>query len=357
MRLTKAFGIAHQKFTAFNSSLAAFVPAATSTHESSRLSVNNGKTSVNKNATLENIDDERQHEIPKRAGGRSRSNQTKRILEEAQALAERGLTKSQAARELGVAPEAFINVLRRHPVSTEWRSGRGHTSETSRNRVSTVVALAAKGLSQSDIAVRLGVTRQCVSQIVKKHGIEYDRKRVVRNTKSIRKIIEARRIERIKRIERMKSECVGMTATQAARHLGVHVSRVYADMNESGFDGLVRFANRMGGRLSEQSKRIVEAAPALAERGLSKSDAARELGIPVPSFHVAIHRHLSDIKWRDGRMVGSEKDRKRQASDEQGIGGPSTVMDDERATMRRVMAETLAETELQPSRDDAGIER
>lgn len=35
---------------------------------------------------------------------------------------------------------------------------------------------------------------------------------------------------------------------------------------------------------SERTKRILEAAPALAESGLSKTEAARALGVPVGRF-------------------------------------------------------------------------
>lgn len=92
--------------------------------------------------------------------------------------------------------------------------------------------------------------------------------------------------------------------------------------------------------VSELTKRILESAPALAERGLSKADAARELDLSPAVFRAYLHHRAPDIQWRDGRSRASR-----------------TVEDDERATMRRVMDETLAGTEQPPVHDDRGVGR
>lgn len=159
--------------------------------------------------------------------------------------------------------------------------------------IKRVAALAATGLCQSEISRRLGVSHQRVSQIVKKHGIECARlsKRAMPETRS-------------ERIRRLKAECGGMTATEAAKHLGVDTATVRNDESASGFDGLAQTKRRTR---SDQTKRILKEAPALAARGLSKTEAARELGVSPPLFMVKLARYLSDLQWRDGREDGKSR--------------------------------------------------
>lgn len=128
-----------------------------------------------------------------------------------------------------------------------------------------VAELAATGISQSEIARRLGVSPQRVSHIAKRRGLPS-------------------RVENLK--QRLRNERQGMSHTAAAERLGVSVSVIgkwNADLPK-GFlvDGR---AHGTGGRKSAvkaATRRIIEEAPALAAQGVSKSDAARRLDVSPP---------------------------------------------------------------------------
>lgn len=151
-----------------------------------------------------------------------------------------------------------------------------------------IVELADKGLHQKAIAQQLGVSRQYVFQVARKCGIEFAKR-------PPHKVV-------VERIERLKAECVGMTVAEAARHLGVSASVVRSDRDRCGFDGLVTTNSRRP--RSERTNRILERAPALAAAGLSKSDAAREIGVAPTELTHAMRRYAPDVKWRDGREDG-----------------------------------------------------
>ena len=151
-----------------------------------------------------------------------------------------------------------------------------------------VAELAKTGMTQFDIARRLGVTPQRVSQIAKRRGLPS-------------------RVDVLKR--RLREECEGMTHTDAARHLGASVSAVakWTEDLPDGFliDGRGHGRGRSGGaKKSDATKRIIEQAPALAKKGMSKSDAARKLGVSPPTFTTQVLRYLPHVKWHDGRWDG-----------------------------------------------------
>ena len=150
-----------------------------------------------------------------------------------------------------------------------------------------VAELAKTGMTQFDIARRLGVTPQRVSQIAKRRGLPS-------------------RAEVLKR--QLREECQGMTHIDAARHIGASVS-VVAKWTEDLpddflIDGRGHGRGRSGGTKTATTKRIIEEVPALAKQGLSKSDAARRLGVSPPTFTTQVLRYLPHVKWHDGRWGG-----------------------------------------------------
>ena len=92
-----------------------------------------------------------------RVGGRGLTEKVQRMIDEAPALAAKGLTKSEAARRLGTKPDNFIAVVNRHLPDLEWRDGRKALSPRSLRIIDEAPALAANGFSQTDAARRLGV--------------------------------------------------------------------------------------------------------------------------------------------------------------------------------------------------------
>lgn len=223
--------------------------------------------------------------------GRSVSDSTKSILEAAPALAERGLSKKEAASELGIPTSTFARtVAKRRDI--QWRDGRkdgGAAHRLAHERGERAEALALQGFPLTEIGRQLGITHQRVSQIIRKRGVERHHAK------------GRRELARTKRIERLKAECSGMTAVEASWHLGVPVQTIYKDRRKSGFVGLVMRSPNWRRQLSEQTKRIIATAPSLAERGFSQSDAARELGVSPPNFISSVRRYLPDVKWRNGR--------------------------------------------------------
>ena len=150
-----------------------------------------------------------------------------------------------------------------------------------------VAELAKTGMTQFDIARRLSVTPQRVSQTAKRRGLPS-------------------RAEVLK--QQLREECQGMTHTDAARHIGASVSVVakWTEDLPDGFliDGPGHGRGRSGGTKTATTKRIIEEAPALAKQGLSKSDAARRLGVSLPTFTTQVLRYLPHVKWHDWRWDG-----------------------------------------------------
>lgn len=168
-----------------------------------------------------------------------------------------------------------------------------------------IAELAAKGLSQKDAAQTLGVSKQRVSQVAKKHGISFTKRPPPHVSQ---------------RIERLQAECAGMTVAQAAQHLGVSPSMVRLDTKRSGFHGLVSASTRRP--RFERTERILECAPALAAAGFSKSEAAHKIGVAPTELTHAMRRYAPDVQWRDGRRSGlSEGIRVSQENEEGGTHG------------------------------------
>ena len=61
----------------------------------------------------------------KRKKKQEKKEREQRVIAEARALAAEGLSKTDAARQLGVAPTKFISMVRRHLPDLEWHDGRG----------------------------------------------------------------------------------------------------------------------------------------------------------------------------------------------------------------------------------------
>ena len=62
-----------------------------------------------------------------------------------------------------------------------------------------------------------------------------------------------------------------------------------------------------------ERQRVIDEAPALAAQGLSKTDAARQLGVARATFISMMHRYLPDLEWHDGRRDRRGGPKKRRA--------------------------------------------
>ena len=154
-----------------------------------------------------------------------------------------------------------------------------------------VSQLAEAGLSQAEIADRLGITRQGVQQIVKRNGISCVSKRGN----------QQRAVARSARVDRFRRECEGMTAEEAAQHIGVSVVTVGNYAKETGTVLAAGGDKRLS--LSRITEMVVKAAPEFAAEGLTKTQGARKLGISPKHFTAIVHRRndLRSLPWRDGR--------------------------------------------------------
>ena len=139
-------------------------------------------------------------------------------------------------------------------------------------------------MTQSEIARELGVTQQAVGEMARKYGIE------------TATTVQARNYEAAK--QRFVAECQGMVAKEAAAHMGVRVETIYLYAKATGVK-LPRASTAPP--LSDRTLKVLAEAPAMAAEGLTKTEAARRLGIAPPQFTIAVGRHLPDLKWRDGR--------------------------------------------------------
>lgn len=158
-------------------------------------------------------------------------------------------------------------------------------SADERNR--RIVELRQSGLTLAEVGAKFGITKERVRQIVKEAGV------VAKHA------VHTRTKETLARIERFRAECGGMTDHEAAKLLGVHQSTVRKYEKATGLR-LAREPNR-GLQLAPHTIRMIEESPALAAQGMSKTEAARELGVDCALFHVQIRKYLPDLKWRDGR--------------------------------------------------------
>lgn len=154
-----------------------------------------------------------------------------------------------------------------------------------------VAELASKGIGAIEMAEKFGVTRQRVYQIAKRHGIKLPRERSGEQRRDALRV--ARRL-------RLTSECAGMTAKEASSHLGLSVVCVRNDAKAVGF----KLATPPLPRRKDRTVRIIEAAPNLALKGLSKTDAAHEIGVSPAVFSIVVWKYCPDIKWHDGRVDG-----------------------------------------------------
>ena len=68
---------------------------------------------------------------------------------------------------------------------------------------------------------------------------------------------------------------------------------------------LKRSEDELRAGMTPEMLRIVEEAPALAEEGLTKTQAAKRLGVSQKKLSRVTIEHLGWLKWRDGRGRGS----------------------------------------------------
>lgn len=97
------------------------------------------------------------------------SERVRRMIEAAPALAAEGLTKSAAARRLGVTHSHFVQVVARHLPNLEWQRHKRPRSPHVQRMVDAAPALAAEGLSQADAARRLGVLPKAFTPTMARH--------------------------------------------------------------------------------------------------------------------------------------------------------------------------------------------
>lgn len=155
-----------------------------------------------------------------------------------------------------------------------------------------VAALAAGGANQTEIARELGVSRQRVHQIVRQHGITL-------LADGRLKAAAARAGDSTALRAKFMGECEGMTAAEAAERLGVTTATVYRYAKVCGRKTRAAYPAR--NKRTPTTERILAAAPELAAKGMSKTEAAKALGVPPATLIVAAHTYLPDLIWRDGR--------------------------------------------------------
>ena len=88
------------------------------------------------------------------------------VAERVQALADAGMSQSDAARELGVSRQAVSDVVRRHGITFTGGLPRGSTARHLR-------ALASAGNTPAEAARITGTSRANVCGISKRHGIAF----------------------------------------------------------------------------------------------------------------------------------------------------------------------------------------
>lgn len=93
-------------------------------------------------------------------------------------LLEEGLTPAQIARELRVAgPTVDYHIARLREARTDARATRARSASNARTHVTTrraVAALLGQGVSRSDIAKRLGVSKATISYHARRLGAPVD---------------------------------------------------------------------------------------------------------------------------------------------------------------------------------------
>lgn len=169
-------------------------------------------------------------------------------------------------------------------------------NKTQRNQ--RLVADFLAGVPSHELTAKYGISRQRISSITTAAGVRRDR--VAEQPPSVKRMLA----------EAPALAAEGLTRTAAARRLGVlpeSLSRLVAKHMPD-----LEWTRHRPPR-SAHVQRMIDEAPALAAEGLSKTDAARRLGVAPATFTSMMHRHLLDLEWHDGRHDGRGGRKKRRA--------------------------------------------
>ena len=208
-----------------------------------------------------------------------------------------GMTIAEAAAHLGVS-ETSVRKYHRDLVERGDAPQRPHGVRVGQQnlwqRNVGRFATECRDMSCAEAAAHLGVSSATIGRYSKAAGIKLRR--------SPTAAVKARR-------QRFLNECVpqGMTRMEAAAHLGVSGEVVSIDCKALGVK--LRRAPKAAPRPEAETKRWLEAAPGLADQGLSKSEAARQVGATPAAFSIAVNHHLPELKWKCGNPLNAQDQR------------------------------------------------
>jgi len=210
-----------------------------------------------------------------------------------------GMGTNEAAAHLGVCRETIRKYHSRlvergeaKPVS-HGGARKEHRAVWQRNVARFVTE--CRGMTRTEAAVHLGVSKESISRYSKASGVKL--------TREPSSEVKGRR-------QRLVNECLpqGMTRLEAAAHLGVNNPQTIS--NDCAALGIkLRRQPKSADRPEAETKRWLEAAPGLASQGLTKSEAAREVGAAPPAFSMAVNHHLPDLKWKCGTPLNAQDQR------------------------------------------------
>lgn len=206
-------------------------------------------------------------------------------------LAKDGLNRQQISERLAIPYATVCGLIRANGIECKhYRPARGI------NR--TAVELrkgAADGLTQGDMAAKLGVSHQFVSLICKRFGIKMADGRVIHNKKR-KRLSES--ITEDMLLALIKAE---FTKSNAARKFGISLvtlNRVIAEL------GVIWPTHAVRTRKSAEK---VAKLKKMAAEGMNKNEAAKALGCFAPGLHAFIGRNMPEVKWQDGRIKRANK--------------------------------------------------
>ena len=155
---------------------------------------------------------------------------------------------------------------------------------TEATHVDRIRALAEEELCQREIGKIIGVSPQRVSILMRRYGIVPGTRR-------------NRRFDGWKELHE-----AGFTAVETAERLGVSPGALSSWMRRKKIH--VKWARSPAankGKHTTLRQKALDSMPEMAARGLSKSEAARLLGLPPKAFITLTRQFAPHVEWRDGR--------------------------------------------------------
>jgi DNA-binding transcriptional regulator LsrR (DeoR family) len=98
---------------------------------------------------------------------------------------QKGLTQEQVAQKLGIASRTVIDIFKKHG----WKPRPLRKADEEEGR-----RLREQGLTQKQIAEKLGVSQSAVQQLLRKQGLGFSRKRVEIDSKELRQLYHEKRL-------------------------------------------------------------------------------------------------------------------------------------------------------------------